>query len=365
MKTVVSGVFKEIVDKINEAVFLIDSDGKVIFANRAACKLTGKSFQDLSGGNVFDEFELGAGEVDSGDEVWVRAGKGESSTLLLWVKATGRACEARLLPLDEAYEQKAEYCLIVEEVSEKVQLSKRLVDSLSPEVAVLLVSDFVHDMKNIILGVSGYAAMAMETLPDDHPVYQDLKDIAGSMEELGSIIERYSKVGRTVAKRKDDVRIREVVTQVVHRLRRIAGPGVRLDVKFGTDEDLCARVSRRSFEDVLMKILLNSYNAVEGSGVIRIEVDSCRAKDAVAPFADGELDKMYCCIRITDYGQGMDVGNIDKVFEPFYTTKAGTKHIGLGLTVAQSVLRSMEGHIKIEPLKGGGTEVTLLIPQKS
>jgi len=338
MKTVVSGVFKEIVDKINEAVFLIDSDGKVIFANRAACKLTGKSFQDLSGGNVFDEFELGAGEVDSGDEVWVRAGKGESSTLLLWVKATGRACEARFLPLDEAYEQKAEYCLIVEEVSEKVQLSKRLVDSLSPEVAVLLVSDFVHDMKNIILGVSGYAAMAMETLPDDHPVYQDLKDIAGSMEELGSIIERYSKVGRTVAKRKDDVRIREVVTQVVHRLRRIAGPGVRLDVKFGTDEDLCARVSRRSFEDVLMKILLNSYNAVEG---------------------------LYCCIRITDYGQGMDVGNIDKVFEPFYTTKAGTKHIGLGLTVAQSVLRSMEGHIKIEPLKGGGTEVTLLIPQKS
>ncbi len=103
-------------------------------------------------------------------------------------------------------------------------------------------------------------------------------------------------------------------------------------------------------KQVFMNVILNAIDAIDEEGVIKIDVQPSRIEGT-----------MYYTIIITDSGKGIDAENIEKIFDPFYTTKdEGT---GLGLSITYGIVQRHQGNIEITNHPGSGVQVTIQLPQ--
>jgi len=112
--------------------------------------------------------------------------------------------------------------------------------------------------------------------------------------------------------------------------------------------------------DVLMNIFLNAADAMPQGGAIEVEINSAAG---ARPEVTAPADQEFVCVTVRDNGEGMLPDEITKVFEPFYTTRKNKHAFGLGLPVAQQMLKRWGGEISIASTVGEGTAVTLYLPK--
>lgn len=121
--------------------------------------------------------------------------------------------------------------------------------------------------------------------------------------------------------------------------------------------------NQTELHQVIVNLVTNAVDAMDGEGDITISARSCAANDpALKPFSK-LTQAHYAVITISDTGEGMDTSTINRIFEPFFTTKEVGKGTGLGLSIAHSILMEHQGGIHVESELGRGTTFILILPQ--
>jgi len=215
----------------------------------------------------------------------------------------------------------------------------------------VLAGDFMHDMKNIILGVSGYAVMAMETIGKGHPVYSDLVEIAGSMEEIATMIERLSLIGKKIALKVSCERPFDIVRDVVRRVSYSIRPDVHINIIDNNRDDLKVRVNRELVEEAFFKILYRIACSID-KGNVDIEIRSCLTGEILGNIPDGDIGSEYLCMTITDPSRVITREDIEGASGSFYTLKGNTEQSSLIMTVAISIVRIMDGMVLLKENNG-------------
>jgi signal transduction histidine kinase len=228
----------------------------------------------------------------------------------------------------------------------------QLVESEKRASIGLLVSGVAHELNNPLNNISLTAETMMEDL--DEVSRDELKsyvlDIVSQSERAHNIVENLLDFAR--ARRSTAMETLDVVSVVRASLGLISNQlkvnNIRLEQDI-PDTPCYVRGNRSKLEQVFISMYINAIQAMSEEGTLTISVKP-------------DMKNGNISIAIDDTGRGIPEEDINKIFEPFYTTKAVGKGTGLGLSVSHSLVKEHNGKIEVQSTVGQGTRITIILP---
>ncbi len=218
----------------------------------------------------------------------------------------------------------------------------------------VLAGGIAHDFNNILTIMFGNIALAKNFIPQDHKSYSSLEQAEIAFQRathLTSQLLTFAKGGEPVVQ---DVSISALIDEVVHF--DLSGSNVRL--MFTPSPGLWqARVDKGQISQVFSNLATNANQAMPGGGHLYITIEN-----AVLEWGDlsGMAPGKYLKFVVRDEGIGIRQADIDKIFDPYFSTKQ--KGSGLGLATVYSIVTRHGGHISVQSSPGNGTAFTLYLP---
>ncbi len=248
------------------------------------------------------------------------------------------------------------------DVTERVELERRLAQSQKLEAIGQLTGGIAHDFNNLLTVIVGNADTLAEELPDRTDLLP-LVDMIRTAGERGAELTRHLLAfARRQALEPRTVRPDELVDGMRTLLRRTLGENIELEV------DNAAGVAKVSvdpaqFESALLNLCINARDAMPGGGKLMIETDNVILDENYTERRADVVPGDYVRISISDTGTGMSAEDVARAFEPFFTTKARGQGTGLGLSMVYGFVKQSGGHVAIYSELGHGTVVTLYLRQ--
>jgi len=244
-------------------------------------------------------------------------------------------------------------------------IQAQLMQSQKSEALGRLAGGIAHDINNSLAAVTGWVRLTIEDLEEKHPGHESLGQALKATKYADGLIRQLLAFGRKTAPKLQRLHLRTLVEDT----RRLVSAGLTRECEIvaihRVDQDL-VEGDPTQLQQVLVNLLINAADALEGKGRIEITID-----EVVLPVADGrslpaDLVKLaqgrFLTIEVRDFGPGMPPDVADRVFEPFFTTKSVGRGTGLGLSVAQGITAHHGGYIGLSSVLGEGTRFCLYLP---
>jgi signal transduction histidine kinase/CheY-like chemotaxis protein len=243
--------------------------------------------------------------------------------------------------------------LIGRDLREWVRMEEELRQAQRQEALGRLAGGIAHDFNNLLTVVMGYASLALEDGLAG-PLRHNIGEILSAARRAAAITDRLRAFGRRQALRATTFDLNALIDSMRGTLDKLVAGDVELSY------DLCAaslpaRADAAQIEQVLMNLVLNARQAIDGYG--RIVVRTSPADSKEAPGGDAPE---FVRIEVEDSGSGIEPDVLEHIFDPYFTTRStGT---GLGLSMAHGIVRQSEGQIRVASQPGHGSVFTVLLP---
>lgn len=274
--------------------------------------------------------------------------------MIRWVRNTP-------VPRYDEHNNLIAYDGLVTDITERKKLEEQLRHVQKMEVVGTLTGGIAHDFNNIISAIISYANVLRMKMKDDDPLAHNVEQILASTERAANLTRSLLSFGRKQTMSLKPVNIITIIRHVEKLLRTLIGE----DIEFETilsDKKLMVMADRGQIEQVLINLATNARDAMPKGGVITIETKPVELdKEYIEKYGYGEPGK-YVNISFADPGTGVDKGIMERIFEPFYTTKEAGKGTGLGLSIVYGIVRQHNGYINVESEPGKGTRFNIYLP---
>ena len=259
--------------------------------------------------------------------------------------------------LNAAYAQlSASHAALRAEIAERERTENRLRQAHKLEAVGRLAAGIAHDFNNLLTVIGGYAEDAAERYQPDDELREDLESIKAAADraaELTGNLLAFSKVQALEPKVLD---LNAVVRGVEEMLRRLIGEHIELAVELGSELG-GVMADRGQIERLLLNLVLNSRDAMPRQGTLTIETANVEVEKAGGDAIPRLQAGSYVCLTVSDSGCGMDEETLERMFEPFYTSKPTDASTGLGLSIVYGIVQQHGGHIAVSSKPGAGTTV--------
>jgi signal transduction histidine kinase len=257
--------------------------------------------------------------------------------------------------------QKNDLERIVEQKTETViSYEKQLMQAQKAEAMAVLAGGIAHQFNNALTALMGNLDL-LELLGDKNPEMMEyierLRPISQRMAGLTNQMLAYAQSGRC---KPSLVSLNKLIKDVAAAIRRILKPMTRLVLDLPPDE-FSVKVDITQLQMVLLAIVGNADESMTDGGAIHISACDVNEANASPDFPIELIPKQYVCIIIQDGGCGMDSETLGRVFEPFFSTKAVGR--GLGMAAAGGIVKNHQGWIHLEAEPGRGTCVRVYLPK--
>jgi hypothetical protein len=219
----------------------------------------------------------------------------------------------------------------------------------------------LHDFKNLLTVISGHSELLLARLKEDDPLWRSADAIRKAVESGTVLTSRLLAAAPRPEPPADVVELNEVVATVGGMLEGPLDPKIRLDVRLDTAAGR-VRLSRAEIEQVLVNLAVNAQDAMPGGGRLLIETARVDVVPGVARRLSDPPPGAWATVIVTDTGTGMEPWVASRLFEPYFTTKAG-KGTGLGLATAQAIMRRHGGDITVSTSIGVGSTFRVYLPR--
>lgn len=225
-----------------------------------------------------------------------------------------------------------------------------------------LAGGIAHDFNNILFPIMGMSEMLLEDLDANSIEYENAQEILTASKRGRDLVNQILAFSRQSNRKTLPVRIQQVLKEVLN-LSRSSIPSY-IDINHNIQSD-CGLVMAdpTQIHQVAMNLITNAYHAVEeaGSGSISVQLKETRRQHAAFPVKRLEPGP-YVILSVSDTGCGIDKNRLEKIFEPYYTTKTQGKGTGLGLAVVHGIVKEHKGDISVVSRIGQGTTVNVYLP---
>jgi|GEM_PF-660720 len=230
-----------------------------------------------------------------------------------------------------------------------------------------LTGGIAHDFNNILTIILGYTELAQMQLDRKDPVHASLDQVRQGCTRARDIIHQLLTFVRKKDQEKTHADIRPLIKEGVKMLRSTMPSGIEFKIDIPHDKDFpLVNVNATQIHQVLINLCTNACHAMAAmdSGTLYIEVAALELDDPAA--IHHELtDGSYIRIHVQDTGTGIQPENLERIFEPYFTTKGPLEGTGLGLPVVQGIVRSHGGAIVYASEPGKGTTFDVYLPVAS
>ncbi len=242
-------------------------------------------------------------------------------------------------------------------------MENRLRQAQKMEAIGTLAGGIAHDFNNILTPIMGFAELALHNLPPDSPSAGDLKQVvkaAGRARDLVRQILAFSRRGDQESRPlKPDLIAKEAL-----KLLRATLPST-IEIRQDIPADCGAVLADPAqFHQVLMNLCTNAFYAMrEKGGVLAVGLEKISLTEQDVRFKGMALTPgPYLKIEISDTGGGMERAVMERIFEPYFTTKPLNEGTGLGLAVVHGIVHQYGGHISVYSEPGQGTTFHVYLP---
>jgi two-component system, NtrC family, sensor kinase len=223
-----------------------------------------------------------------------------------------------------------------------------------------LAAGIAHELNNPLTGVLTFTHLLRKKMPDGSQDAEDLDLVIRETKRCASIIRRLLDFAREKTPEKALVNLNGLIEETVRFVERSAALQ-QIEIAMDLDADLPPLlVDADLIKQVLMNILVNAQQAIEDHG--KILVESCVKRRRLAGTSTEPMPVVE--IAISDNGCGIPKANLQRIFDPFFTSKEVGKGTGLGLSVSYGIVRSHGGEIEVESTEGEGTTFRIYLPAK-
>jgi PAS domain S-box-containing protein len=251
--------------------------------------------------------------------------------------------------------------VILRDTSEKKRLEAQLRQAHKMEAVGTLAGGIAHDFNNILQTISGYAQiLLMEKEPGD-PDYKSLGAIEKSAQRAGDLTKQLMIFSRKVESKLRPVDINQEVREISKMLERIILKMIDLELHLAENLKVI-NADPGQLEQIMMNLGVNARDAMPEGGKLIFETTNVVLDGEYCETHLGASPGEYVLLSISDTGHGMDKETLERIFEPFYTTKEMGKGTGLGLAMVYGIVKNHGGYITCYSEPGQGTTFKLYFP---
>jgi signal transduction histidine kinase/ActR/RegA family two-component response regulator len=277
----------------------------------------------------------------------------------LGLESVVRERTSELVAMNEALalqiEERARY-------AEQLRESERaLLQAQKLEAVGTLASGIAHDFNNILMTILCFADLAQSHLRNDRPATRDLEQISTAARRAADLVKQILTFGRASNEEKHPIRLQPVVEESLRFLRA----SLPRSIEIVSDIDSHAAMvlaDPTQMHQVVMNLCTNAYHAMldRNEGVLKV---SLRAAASAPPPLDASVRPGgWLLLEVSDTGCGMDAPTMERIFDPYFTTKEKGKGTGLGLSVVHGIVQGFGGHIRVMSDLGAGSTFQVYLP---
>ena len=248
-----------------------------------------------------------------------------------------------------------------ENITKEHNLEKQLIQSQKMEAIGTLAGGIAHDFNNILTSIINSTELALGDLDPESQTAKDLRRVLKAARRGGRVVKQILSFSRPTSEGFKPTDISQIVHEV-HSLIEASLPG-NITMRVDVEEDMIANSDPTQIHQVLLNLCTNSFHALKGSGgMLKLSVEGMRLSHEEADkfnISRGE----YIRVTISDDGHGIEADIMDKIFDPFFSTKDITEGTGLGLAVVHGIIKGHKGGLKVSSTPGEGTTFEIFLPR--
>ena len=340
-------------------VILQNLDLTVAWANRAACKSANLSRDDLVGKYCY---QIWAKEEnvcpDCPVKLCIETGRKEEV-----VKKTpdGKTWHVVGVPVRNETGQIVSAVEITEDITERTSLQAQLHQAQKMETIGTLAGGIAHDFNNILFPIIGLSELLLEDLPADSLEFENAEQVLKSAERGKKLVQQILAFSRISEHEMIPLRIQHILKDVLKLTRSTIPANIEIIQNI---QEKCGLVEGdpTQIHQIAMNLITNAYHAVqETGGSISVHLQEITVDAHNSPFFSIKPGR-YANLSISDTGCGIVPNHLEKIFEPYFTTKAQGQGTGLGLAVTYGIVKQLGGKIRVQSELGKGSRFDVYIP---
>ena len=243
---------------------------------------------------------------------------------------------------------------------ERRQLEGQLRQAQKMEAVGCLAGGIAHDFNNILSAIIGYTEMVIQDLPPRSPQIKDLEKVYQAGERARELVKQILAFSRQSEEARQAVRVQSIIKEALKLLR----PSIptTIDIQMQVDGE-CGPVfaDPTQIHQIVINLCTNAYQAMGSSGgILRVVLE--QVTDLPGAKTEDRAGNPLLKLSISDTGTGIPGRDLEKVFDPYFTTKPKGKGTGLGLSIVHSITRSLQGDIQVRSVPGQGTTFQVFLP---
>ena len=352
------------VDQVAESVVITDVYGVIQYVNPAFENISGYSYTEMLGKNprVLQSgetpqyhYKLMWEEISAGN-VWRGTFTNRKKNGEIYKE------EATITPVKDNNDNIISYVAVKRDITQHLLLENQIRQSQKMQAIGTLAGGVAHDFNNILTAIMGYAELSQSQCDEKTLLYSNLSEIIRGADRAGKLVDQILKFSRQSEKSVSSLKLSLIVKEVFKLLRASLPANIELVSEYR--DNLFVKADPTQMHQIVMNLCTNAYQALEGKGgfiKLRLYQKKLSPKEGVII---GNLPQgSYVCLQVEDNGIGIPSEYLQRVFEPYFTTKKLHEGTGLGLSVVHGIVNDHGGAVTAESVPGRGSRLTVYLPE--
>ena len=361
--------YRTVIEQSNDMIWTLDRKGNLTFYNERSEELSGHRLKDWLGKSfvplileeditiVLDAFKKTLNGKPQHYEVQVK--KRNGNILILSVNTAPIMKDSEVdgtisFGRDITERKRAE--------EEKAKLEVKLRQAQKMEAIGTLAGGIAHDFNNILFPIIGYTEMTMEEVPAGSNARKNLDEVLKATKRARDLVQQILTFSRRSEHEIKPIGVQVIIKEALELISSLLPATIEIHQNIDNNCGLIL-ADPGQIHQVIMNLCTNAYHAMEEKGgILKVNLSNIELKTDDLTGSD-ITPGSYLFLKVGDTGQGMEKDVIERIFDPYFTTKNKDKGTGLGLAVVYGIVKEYGGDIRVYSEPGNGTVFTIYLPQ--
>ena len=245
---------------------------------------------------------------------------------------------------------------------ERKKLQEQLLQSQKMEAIGSLAGGIAHEFNNILGTIIGNTELAINDVPESNPARECLEEIQSASLRAKDVVRQILGFARKSVFQLVSLQISPIISETLELIRASIPMTIEIRRNLSCKSDT-VMADPTQISQVLMNLCINAKDAMqEKGGVLEVKLENTSIDEKSAIRYEGLGPGNYVKMTVRDTGHGIDPKNIDRIFDPYFTTTSLAEGPGMGLAVVHGIVKHHKGAIMVESELGKGTVFEVLFP---
>lgn len=355
--------YRTLLETTSEGYTLLNPELKIVEVNDSICRMLGYSQNEMLGKTPFDLVD------DENRKIFVEQISKISTTLhrsyeIILKKKNGQDLQAHFNATtikDKSGEVLGSFALVTD-MTDKLALEGRLRQGQKMEAIGTLAGGIAHDFNNILGAIIGLSELSLPETPEDSSLHRHIEKILEAGMRAKDLVQQILAFSR----QRDQVHVPMSISPVIKEALKFLRSSLpsTIQIRHYIKKDLgLIKGDPSQIHQVLMNLCTNAEHAMrEKGGTIYVKLGRVAVDETMATLHHDLLPGPYVRLEVKDTGYGIEPAKLERIFDPYFTTKGMAEGTGLGLAVVQGIMQKHEGAVTVETDPGKGTAFQVFFP---